>query len=218
MHRQLLLSASLALVGAGLLASPAQAQPRHEGGFQRADANADGVVTRDEFRSQRLAQFEFIDTNKDNALSQAELDVARQHPIGMRRPPKQGEREPRGDIRRDQFVKAPQPMIERYDRNRDGQVSAAEIEADRAARFDRADANKDGVLNLQERRALGEEMRAAARARAFAALDADRNGRVSREEFAAAAQPGFDRKDRNRDGRITRDEIGRDRPGPERRP
>jgi Ca2+-binding EF-hand superfamily protein len=218
MHRHLLLSASLALVGAGLLASPAQAQPRHEGGFQRADANADGVVTREEFRSQRLAQFEFIDTNKDAALSQAELDVARQHPMGARRPPQQREREPRGDIRRDQFVKAPQPMIERYDRNRDGQVSAAEIEADRAARFDRADANKDGVLNLQERRALGEEMRAAARARAFAALDADRNGRVSREEFAAAAQPGFDRMDRNRDGRISRDEIGAGRRVQERRP
>lgn len=51
---------------------------RHHGGFEAmADANKDGVVTRDEFQSRALARFDSIDTNKDGTISDEERAAAR---------------------------------------------------------------------------------------------------------------------------------------------
>lgn len=87
-------------------------------------------------------------------------------------------------------------FIAEFDDNGDGQVTWAEFEAFRRARFEATDANHDGTVDegeytgeFQARKAqeLARERAAQvdqARTR-FAALDADHDGRISRAEFDA---------------------------------
>jgi hypothetical protein len=125
-------------------------------------------------------------------------------------------------------------MFARFDANRDGFVTTAELgaaEVQRAARageraeqrgvraFDRFDSNRDGQISRQEWDS-GRQDRAGKRhggmrhaglrgglgGRMFATADADKDGRVSLTEAQQAALARFDRADLNRDGTLTREE------------
>jgi hypothetical protein len=52
--------------------------------LERADANGDGVVTRDEFHAQVLQRFGRVDTNGDGKIDQAEKDAVMQRMQQMR--------------------------------------------------------------------------------------------------------------------------------------
>lgn len=158
-----------ALLGATLLTAPALAQdpaPRP----MRADANADGVVTRDEAMAAAAARFAAADADKDGRLTAEERRAARPH--------------------RGRHGRHPGMMLERADANRDGVITRAEAsaaadarfaardarEGDRAKRaptqaqvreralklFDRVDTNRDGRVDAREREAFKLEMRARA--------------------------------------------------------
>ena len=47
--------------------------PRQQARFARLDKNADGYVTREEFRARRPERFDELDTNKDGKLSRSEM-------------------------------------------------------------------------------------------------------------------------------------------------
>ncbi len=107
--------------------SPEARGPRRGGGarmFQRADANNDGVVTRDEFRAQAAAAFDRQDANRDGTIDATERQQWRgQRGGGMAR----------------------------HDAKRGGTITRADYQARALARFDRLDLNKDGRLDPAER-------------------------------------------------------------------
>jgi Ca2+-binding EF-hand superfamily protein len=113
-------------------------RPRGPGGpggpgamLQGADANRDGVVTREEFTAQALDRFQQLDANRDGRVAADELQAAR---------PQFGGR--RGGGR-----------FAMLDADRNGSISRAEFDLRFAERLERLDANKDGTITVDERRA-----------------------------------------------------------------
>lgn len=123
----------LILAGAALLAAPAAfAQSQGDGMklLTGADANGDGVVTRDEYARARAANFARLDRNKDGAISKADFKrLARFKPDAARRL---------------------DALIAAMDTNQDGTATRAEFEAAPMPLFDRADANGDGRIDANE--------------------------------------------------------------------
>lgn len=114
-----------------LLGTPAMAQLRSgEGIFERADANNDGSVTRDEFIAARGGQFTKLDRNSDGYIDSN--DVPKR--LAARRQQQGG-----GDF-----------MVGQFDSDGDGKVSKEEFVNGPTLAFDRADANKDNVLDAKE--------------------------------------------------------------------
>lgn len=104
-------------------------------------------------------------------------------------------------------------MFDLLDADGDGLVTAAEIEAFRAARFAELDADGDGVISRQE---FVDHAAARAGDRAgamFDRLDADGDGVLSRDAIEARRGAGPDagwmmrRFDADGDGAISRDEV-----------
>ncbi|MCS6876697.1 MAG: EF-hand domain-containing protein [Geminicoccaceae bacterium] len=90
--RILALPAALLAFAAG---GAVQAQPRGPLGW--ADANRDGVVTREEFEQLRARRFDRLDTNKD------------------------------GTISREEFMAREAALFERLDRDKDGRITPEEM-------------------------------------------------------------------------------------------
>lgn len=114
------------------------------GGLMRADANGDGVVTREELIADADRRFTALDTDGDGAVSRDEMQAARS-----------ARRMRRDDDRRAvPAAGAPQSG----DGARRGETRAPmtrEAMRDRALRmFDRADANHDGRVDAQKIRAM----------------------------------------------------------------
>jgi Ca2+-binding EF-hand superfamily protein len=113
-----------------LLSTPAMAQMRGEGIFDRADANKDGSVTREEFIAARAGQFAKLDRNSDGYIDSN--DVPKR--LAARRKQQGG-----GDF-----------MVGQFDANGDGKVSKEEFVNGPTLAFDRADTNKDNVIDAKE--------------------------------------------------------------------
>jgi Ca2+-binding EF-hand superfamily protein len=97
--------------------------------------------------------------------------------------------------------------LEQADANRDGAVTRAELIDWRRANFTRFDRNRDGGLSDADMPAF---LRATSIGAQFDQLkvqfDANRDGRVTREEFVGAPTVVFDAADANRDNVLTRSE------------
>ncbi|MET0307187.1 MAG: ca2+ sensor protein [Sphingomonas sp.] len=98
----------------------------------RADANGDGIVTREEFLADVDARFAKLDLNKDGKITPDE------------RPEKGGMAD---------------RMISRADANGDGVITLEEQRAQALQRFDRIDTNHDGKIDQAERDAAMAMMR-----------------------------------------------------------
>ena len=124
---------TMILAATALLAAPAAfAQSQGEGTklLANADANGDGVVTRDEYARARSANFTRLDRNKDGAVSKADFKrLARFKPDAASRL---------------------DALIAAMDANKDGKATRAEFEAAPMPMFDRADANGDGRIDANE--------------------------------------------------------------------
>lgn len=104
-------------------------------GFEQIDANGDGQIQREEMLQMQGRMFADADENGDGKISRDELVAKMQAQI-----------EQRADR-----------MISRYDTDKDGAISDAEMQeahkgrGDRMARmFDRADSDGDGALSKAE--------------------------------------------------------------------
>jgi Ca2+-binding EF-hand superfamily protein len=148
MFKRTLIAALILIPAIGFAAdSPAGAKsPRGGGWFKKADADANGTLSRAEVEKSlpRLAgKFDQIDANKDGQLTRAELAAWKKAHKGERRA-KAAER------------------FRHADTDGDGAISRAEAEKNAprlAKKFDLIDANKDGKLTQDELRAYREAKR-----------------------------------------------------------
>lgn len=113
---------------------PASAQ-QHDGSrmiaqLEKADANHDGVVSRNEFTAFRTTQFARIDRNNDGFMTDNDIPA-----FAKKRIPEEMSIE---------TLKAS------FDVNKDGRISKVEFVNGPALMFDRVDANKDNVVTQQE--------------------------------------------------------------------
>jgi len=99
-----------------------------------ADANKDGTVTKAEYLEARAQQFAKLDRNADGYIDDADSPT---------RAEGQPQRNRRGERMRAQL-----------DADKDGKISKSEFADAPAPAFDRADADKNGVLSAQEIEAL----------------------------------------------------------------
>jgi hypothetical protein len=135
----------LTLAAATLATTPADAQRRQRGGGDRspleqlakADANGDGITTREEFRTARAARFKQMDRNGDGAVSRDDFGrlIKFRPEIGQRLDTMLAEADANHDGRlsQDEMAKAPMPLFDRADANGDDRVDRAEL-ADARAR------------------------------------------------------------------------------------
>lgn len=104
--------------------------------LERADANGDGAVTREEFTQARARMFERLDRNSDGFWTKDDTPrLAARRGRGERIAEalialdKDGD----GKVSRDEFVNTPGLMFQRADMNHDGTVDAKELAAFQAA-------------------------------------------------------------------------------------
>lgn len=116
-----------------LLSAPSMAQGMRQGGegmFERADANNDGSVTKEEFIAARGQQFAKLDRNSDGYLDSSDMPKR----MAERRKQNGG-----GEMHGGQF-----------DADGDGKVSKEEFINGPTTLFDRADTDKNNVLDAKE--------------------------------------------------------------------
>lgn len=96
----------------------------------------------------------------------------------------------------------PEEALERADLDGDGVITRGEVRDHRNRQFDRFDRNRDGYLSAGDlprraRRGGGDQL-----ATVIADFDINRDGRLSPAEFVEGPTRAFDRADRNRDNRV----------------
>lgn len=122
-----------------LSASNADAASRTPGAaLDKADADHDGYVTREEFKAARSAQFDHLDRDDDGVVTLSEFPR-----LARSNRPK---------------ARALKSVIGRADRDGDGRVTRAEFVDGPAPLFDRVDADHDGRLSRAEAAAAREQL------------------------------------------------------------
>lgn len=99
-----------------------------------------------------------------------------------------------------------QRLLERFDLNKDGQITREEVETVHKARFERFDTDKDGVLSPDEFRSMMAERLDEMAQRAFARMDRNEDGRIEPGEMRNPMHM-FGRLDANWDGVVTEEEL-----------
>jgi len=165
------------------LGTAASAQPAG-----RADANANGSVSRAEFAARLDRRFARLDVNRDGVASAAELSARKQGARGQggKRAGRMGGRASVAE------------RFARMDANGDGAVTLAEMQALDARRGERAGQRGERRGGM----ARGGPARDGV-PRGVGRMDVNGDGAVSRAEFQARGQTRFARLDLNRDGAIT---------------
>lgn len=97
-------------------------------------------------------------------------------------------------------------MMERYDADKDGKVTQAEIDKNRQQWLAEADADKNGTLSLEEFKVLWLKGRNEMMVREFQFFDRDGNGQVTIEEYQGPMADLVARRDRNDDGSLGADD------------
>ena len=100
-------------------------------------------------------------------------------------------------------------FAERYDTNKDGQISQQEIDQNRTAWHIEFDVDKDLGLTLQEFERLWLKARHVRMVREFQLFDRDGDGKVTVEEYKRPLAEIVERRDRNGDGVLSKEDRPR---------
>lgn len=100
-------------------------------------------------------------------------------------------------------------MLERFDADKDGKLTQAELDQSRKDLIAKHDTDKDGNLSLEEFKALWLEVFQRRVVRGFQRIDTDGDASITVEEFLKPYSRTVERMDRNDDG--TLDENDRKR-------
>jgi Ca2+-binding EF-hand superfamily protein len=169
--------------------------------LKRIDTNDDGTVSLDEFSSHALQRFEKADADGNDVVTMKEMESSAKAFKGHRGG-KKGKRGHKG---------GGMARLLEADSNDDGQITKAEAEAHRGAKFDELDQNNDGVLGPDERPAKkgrrGSPRDGEGRGKGMSRMDQNQDGQVSRDEFLAGTARMFERHDKNKDDVISADEL-----------
>ncbi|MHC4225093.1 MAG: EF-hand domain-containing protein [Planctomycetota bacterium] len=154
--------------------------------FRRMDQDGDRRISREEWKLP-AEQFDKFDRNGDGFITADEVAL-----LGN-----QGRRGGPGPDARSGKDSA--HFLQRFDSNRDGQVTRDEFPHER--RFAEIDTDGDGILSKEEiEESMDRRMRESMYG-FFERFDLNRDGKVTREEFTGPAAQ-FEAKDRNHDGVI----------------
>ena len=184
--------AAIVLLGVPL-AADGQARQRETMRFRAMDANADGVITRTEWRGS-VRSFRVHDWNGDGVLSGEEVRPGAAREMGEDEDFDQDRREFRNWTARG---------FTSLDHDRSGRIERSEWHYDFEG-FNRADRDRDNVLTRAE--FLGDDSTDIDREDRFDYLDADNDGRIERGEWHAT-RDAFEWLDRNNDGSLSRTEV-----------
>ena len=99
------------------------------------------------------------------------------------------------------------PHLSAIDTNKDGKLSAEEINAAEDARIAKLDANGDGEVTAEEFKAHREARRQERSQKRMARLDTNGDGVVSTDELKAQGHERMMKLDTNGDGTISADEM-----------
>ena len=100
----------------------------------------------------------------------------------------------------------PMQMMERYDADKDGKLSQAEIDQNRTSWHGEFDGDKNSSLSLDEFKALWLKARNAEMVREFQYFDGDGNGQVTLGEYQQPMASMVENRDRNGDGMLSRED------------
>ena len=98
-------------------------------------------------------------------------------------------------------------LLTKYDANKDGTITRAEMEAGLKQEFDAADTNHDGKLDADEAAALNTQRWEADKSTASTVVDWNQDGFVEFNEFAGTARSLFAEVDRDHDGELSPAEL-----------
>jgi Ca2+-binding EF-hand superfamily protein len=101
-----------------------------EQSFEEADANNDGAVSREEYRSARAKKFSRLDRNSDGYFDEADI--------------------PKRRMGRTTASERIEQLRDQFDSNRDQRISESEFANGPTLAFDRADKDGNGLLTTQE--------------------------------------------------------------------
>ncbi len=100
-------------------------------------------------------------------------------------------------------------LLERFDADRDGELSQAELDASRKDLVEKYDTDKDGKLSLSEFERLWLDVKRRRMVRSFQYIDEDGDAMITVEEFLKPYSDTIERMDRDGDGKISRDDRRR---------
>jgi Ca2+-binding EF-hand superfamily protein len=98
---------------------------RHDGMFERMDANKDGKITKAEARQTSEERFKKVDTNKDNVITREEAKAAHEK-MREERAKKHGDKE--HSKHRKGHRHGPGHLFAKLDVNKDGKITKAEAQ------------------------------------------------------------------------------------------
>ncbi|MGJ8544817.1 MAG: EF-hand domain-containing protein [Sulfitobacter sp.] len=199
---------AIALAGVGLVAPAAYAERGDHGAamFQKLDVDGNGEVSVDELNAAAKARFDAADADGDGALTQDEMKAAR-------KAQKEERKEKRGERREMSKEDRAAKMLERFDKNEDGALDAAEL-AEMGEMHDGM--KKHGKHDGKHGGKHGKKGERGAHVKGgFKALDADEDGKVTFEEMQAKHDPAkmIEHLDTDGNGTISAEEFGEMRRG-----
>lgn len=111
--------------------------------------------------------------------------------------------------------RGPAALLEKFDTNKDGKITKAQIDTVLAAQLKKYDTDGDGTLSLSEYQALFDDQMHDAMVRSFQALNRSGDGKVTADELRAPIDHLVQRLDRNHTGVIGLNQLDGPRVGPD---
>lgn len=177
MKKLLVLGGVALMVTSSLVMAAGENKNKHN--FTNFDANADGVISKQEATGRMAKYFDKIDLDGDDSITKAEFDTMREN--------KKGRHHKAG-------------KFANLDVNNDGFITKDEAKNRLLKHFDNIDADKDGKISEQELKDARAQHKGNKRHQrpAFETLDTNGDDMISKEEFEAHQQQRSDMKRHNK--------------------